>query len=42
MAVAGGLSNLELADSLHISMPTAKMHVSRIWPSWAHGTAPSW
>jgi DNA-binding NarL/FixJ family response regulator len=30
MAAAGGLSNLELADLLHISMPTAKTHVSRI------------
>jgi len=28
--VAGGLSNAELADSLHVSMPTAKTHVSRI------------
>ena len=28
--IAQGLSNLELADSLHISMPTAKTHVSRI------------
>jgi DNA-binding NarL/FixJ family response regulator len=30
LLIAQGLSNLELADSLHISMPTAKTHVSRI------------
>jgi DNA-binding NarL/FixJ family response regulator len=30
LLIARGLSNLELADSLHISMPTAKTHVSRI------------
>jgi DNA-binding NarL/FixJ family response regulator len=30
LLIAQGLSNLELADALHISMPTAKTHVSRI------------
>jgi DNA-binding NarL/FixJ family response regulator len=30
LLIAQGLSNPELADSLHISMPTAKTHVSRI------------
>jgi DNA-binding NarL/FixJ family response regulator len=30
LLIARGLSNSELADSLHISMPTAKTHVSRI------------
>jgi DNA-binding NarL/FixJ family response regulator len=30
LLIAQGLSNQELADSLHISMPTAKTHVSRI------------
>jgi DNA-binding NarL/FixJ family response regulator len=30
LLIAQGLSNLELADSLHIRMPTAKTHVSRI------------
>jgi DNA-binding NarL/FixJ family response regulator len=28
--VAKGLSNAELADTLHVSVPTAKTHVSRI------------
>jgi DNA-binding NarL/FixJ family response regulator len=28
--VAQGLSNAELADTLHVSLPTAKTHVSRI------------
>jgi DNA-binding NarL/FixJ family response regulator len=28
--VAQGLSNAELAEMLHISLPTAKTHVSRI------------
>ena len=28
--VARGLSNAELADTLHVSLPTAKTHVSRI------------
>jgi DNA-binding NarL/FixJ family response regulator len=30
LAVAKGLSNAELADSLHMSLPTVKTHVSRI------------
>jgi DNA-binding NarL/FixJ family response regulator len=30
LLIAQGLSNPELADSLHISMPTTKTHVSRI------------
>ncbi|HEY3955880.1 MAG TPA: response regulator transcription factor [Streptosporangiaceae bacterium] len=30
LLVAQGLSNQELAENLHISMPTAKTHVSRI------------
>ena len=30
LLIAQGLSNLELADALHISLPTAKTHVSRI------------
>jgi DNA-binding NarL/FixJ family response regulator len=28
--IAGGLSNTELADTLHVSLPTVKTHVSRI------------
>ncbi len=28
--VAQGLSNAELAETLHVSLPTAKTHVSRI------------
>ena len=28
--VARGLSNAELAETLHVSLPTAKTHVSRI------------
>jgi DNA-binding NarL/FixJ family response regulator len=30
LLIARGLSNAELAESLHVSMPTAKTHVSRI------------
>jgi DNA-binding NarL/FixJ family response regulator len=30
LLIAQGLSNQELAEELHISMPTAKTHVSRI------------
>ena len=30
LLIAQGLSNTELAEALHISMPTAKTHVSRI------------
>jgi DNA-binding NarL/FixJ family response regulator len=30
LLLARGLSNAELADSLHVSIPTAKTHVSRI------------
>ena len=30
MAVARGLSNAELAESLHMGYPTAKTHVSRL------------
>ncbi|HEY2507514.1 MAG TPA: response regulator transcription factor [Streptosporangiaceae bacterium] len=30
LLVARGLSNTELADALHVSLPTAKTHVSRI------------
>jgi len=30
VAVARGLSNAELARTLHVSLPTAKTHVSRI------------
>ena len=30
LLVAGGLSNAELAKALHVSLPTAKTHVSRV------------